>query len=116
MNALRAGINLFFGLKPRRLLTTDVTLEESNDRIDSPPPRPNRRNALHLTLSLNPVTPAPQLQLVGLGDSKGSPAKAGSVSPGFWLAFSFLKPGVLLPRLFLRRIDLQRFCPYLTGA
>jgi hypothetical protein len=66
--------------------------------------------------TFNPVTPAPRLQFVGLGDSKGSPAKTGSVSPGFWLAFSYLKPGVLLPRLFLRRIDLQLFCPYLTGA
>jgi hypothetical protein len=31
MNALRAGINLFFDFKPRRLLTTDVSFEESNE-------------------------------------------------------------------------------------
>jgi hypothetical protein len=31
MNAIRAGINLFFDFKPWRLLTTDVTLEESNE-------------------------------------------------------------------------------------
>jgi len=62
-------------------------------------PRSNRRNALHLTLSLRRLNCSSLAQAI----QRGSPAKTGSVSPGFWLAFSYLKPGVLLPRLFLRR-------------